>query len=95
VLLVERLNSVPPWDVSGGVDTPSVTDVGSVTGENRFEVRGVLVLASRPGYALVVWDLVLEGTPGDASYNGPRDGCSNEGPVYCCSVASLILSSRF
>jgi hypothetical protein len=55
----------------------------------------VLVLALHPGSALMVWDLVSEVTPGEASYNGSRDGCSNEGPVYRCSVSSLILSSLF
>jgi hypothetical protein len=86
VLQVERLNSVRPWDIYGGVDTPSVTGVESIAGANRFEVRGLLVLASRPGSALVVWDLVLEGNPGDASSNGSRDGCSNVGPVVLLPI---------
>jgi hypothetical protein len=94
VLLVERLSWGPHWEVYGGVGTPSVPDVELVTGAHRFEIRGELSYLPACAVGVGVWDLVLGGIPADASYEGSRDGCSNESPEYHCSVASLILSSQ-
>jgi hypothetical protein len=46
-------------------------------------------------FGVGVWDIVSEGTPGYASSEGSRGGCSNDGPVHLFHMASLSLSSRF